>query len=163
VGKCGGRLPKLRRLIKRALLCLAVLTVFIPPVQASAAPDWKCPQWHALFRKHKLPIAWADRICWRESRGIAQAIGWNYRKGMDHTNCVLSPAPTYKNCSAVRSYDVGIMQINSGHRSLTARVCKRPRRQLIRSLTDPSCNLKVASVLWDNGKGAAHWRATSGK
>jgi hypothetical protein len=162
VGKCGGRLPKLRRLIKRALLCFAVLTVFIPSAPASAAREWKCPQWHPLLRQYRLPVEVFDRIMWRESRCTPQAIGWNYRKGTDHNDCVLSPAPTYKNCSAVRSYDVGLLQINSGHRTLTAQVCKRPRRQLLRSLTDPSCNLKVARVLWDNGKGAGHWRATSG-
>ena len=148
--------------MKRVTLCIALLALFIP-TQAQAAKEWKCPQWHALLRKHGLPVEVFDHIMWRESRCEPKAVGWNYRAGMDHTNCVLSPAPVYKNCSAVRSYDVGLVQINSGHRTLTARVCKRPARQLIRSLTDPSCNLKVASVLWDNGKGASHWRATSGK
>ena len=149
--------------MKRALLCFAVLTLFIPSVQASAAPQWKCPQWHDLMRKHGLPIRVFDHIMWRESRCIPTAIGWNYFAGKDHTDCVLSPAPVYKNCKAVKSYDVGLLQANSTWRSLTARVCKRPARQLIRSLTDPSCNLKVASVLWDNGKGLSNWRATSGK
>ena len=149
--------------MKRVLLCFALLTVFIPSVQVSAAPEWKCPQWHDLLRKHRLPVAVFDHIMWRESRCIPKAVGWNYHKGTDHTDCVLSPASTYKNCPAVRSYDVGLLQINSGHRSLTARVCKRPANHLIRSLTDPSCNLKVARVLWDNGKGVSHWRATSGK
>ena len=149
--------------MKRYVLCFALLTVFINPVQASAAPQWKCPQWHDLMRKHGLPIRVFDHIMWRESRCIPTAIGWNYRKGRDHTNCVLSPARSYKNCKAVRSYDVGLVQINSGHRSLTARVCKRPANQLIRSLTDPSCNLKVASVLWDDGKGASNWGTRSSR
>jgi hypothetical protein len=163
VGKCGGHLQKLRRLIKRALLCFAVLTVSIPSAPASAAREWKCPQWHTMLRSHGLPVEVFDRIMWRESRCIPTAVGWNYRQGKDHTDCVLSPAPTYKNCKAVRSYDIGLLQINSSWRSLTARVCKRPARQVLRSLTDPSCNLKVASAIWDDGKGLRNWRATSGK
>jgi hypothetical protein len=29
-------------------------------------------------------------------------------------------------------------------------------------LQKPDCNLKVAAVLYDNGRGVSHWRATSG-
>jgi hypothetical protein len=116
-----------------------------------------------VLRKHGLPVEVFDHIMWRESRCIPTAIGWNYRKGTDHTNCVLSVASVYKNCRAVRSYDIGLLQINSSWRTLTAQVCKRPANQLIRSLTDPSCNLKVASVLWDNGKGASNWGTRSSR
>jgi hypothetical protein len=34
---------------------------------------------------------------------------------------------------------------------------------VIRSLTDPSCNLKVASAIWDDGKGASNWGARSSR
>ena len=61
------------------------------------------------------------------------------------------------------STDAGLLQINSSWRTLTARTCKRPWRSVIRSLTDPSCNLKVARVLWADGKGASNWRVSSGK
>jgi hypothetical protein len=145
-----------QRRLKRVSLCLALLTLFIP-TQAQAATQWKCPQWHTLFRKHGLPVEVFDYIVWRESKCEPKAVGWNYHKGYDHTDCVLSPAATYKNCRAVRSYDVGLVQINSSWRTLTAQVCKRPAHQLIRSLTDPSCNLKVASVIWDKGRGASNW------
>ena len=149
--------------MKRVSLCLALLTLFIPSVQVSAAPVYKCPQWHTMLRKHQLPVAVFDKIMWLESRCIPKAVGWNYHKGTDHTDCVLSPAPVYKNCKAVRSYDVGLLQINSSWRTLTAQVCKRPARQVLRSLTDPSCNLKVAAVLWDNGKGASNWGTRSSR
>jgi hypothetical protein len=151
-----------QRRLKRVTLCLALLTLFIP-TQAQAAREWKCPQWHTMLRKHGLPVEVFDHIMWRESKCEPKAVGWNYRRGTDHTDCVLSPASVYKNCRAVRSYDVGLVQINSGWRTLTARVCKRPARQLIRSLTDPSCNLKVASVLWDGGKGASNWGTRSSR
>ena len=151
-----------KRRLKRVLLCLALLTIFIP-TPAQAAREWKCPQWHTLLRKHGLPVEVFDHIMWRESKCEPKAVGWNYRRNYDHTNCVLSAPSVYKNCRAVASYDIGLLMVNSSWRTLTARVCKRPKRQLIRSLTDPSCNLKVASVIWDDGKGASNWGARSSR
>lgn len=95
-----------------------------------------------MFRKHGLPVAKFDHICWRESRGNAKAVSRPNRDG---------------------SVDIGLVQINSSWRTLTARTCRRPYRQVIKSLTDPSCNLKVARVLWAGGKGASNWRVTSGQ
>jgi soluble lytic murein transglycosylase-like protein len=142
VGKCGGHLPKLRRLIKRVSLCFALLALSIPSAPASAAREWKCPQWHTMLRKHRLPVEVFDRIMWRESRCNPRAVSKPNGDG---------------------SIDSGLLQINSSWRTLTARTCKRPARQVSKSLTDPSCNLKVAAVLWADGKGASNWRVTSGQ
>jgi hypothetical protein len=95
-----------------------------------------------MFRKHGLPIRAFDHICWRESRGNSSAVSRPNGDG---------------------SVDIGLLQINSTWRTLTARTCKRPYRQVIKSLTDPSCNLKVARILWADGKGASNWRVTSGQ
>ena len=95
-----------------------------------------------MFRKHGLPVEIFDYIVWRESRCSAKAISKPNRDG---------------------SRDYGLSQINGSWRSLTARTCKRPANEIAKSLTDPSCNLKVASVLWDDGKGASNWRVTSGQ
>lgn len=128
----------------------------------SVSTEKSCPKYEALLKQHGLPVKDFSYIMWRESRCIPQAIGWNYKRGKSHRDCRLSPAVTYRHCSAVRSYDSGLLQINSGWKTVTAQVCKRPYGQLIKSLTDPECNLKVAKYLYDNG-GLGHWKATSGK
>ena len=127
----------------------------------SLSTDKSCPQYESLLKKYGLPVKEFSYIMWRESRCIPKAIGWNYKRGKSHRDCRLASAETYRYCSAVRSYDTGLLQINSGWKSVTAKVCKRPYRQLIKSLTVPSCNLMVAKYLYDNG-GIGHWKATSG-
>lgn len=129
--------------------------------QAEQPVPGSCPQYEPLLKKYKLPVKQMSFIMWRESKCESKAIGWNYRKGYDHNDCVLSPAASYKNCQAVRSYDIGLLQVNSGHKTITAQVCNRPYRQLIKSLSNPECNIKVAKYLYDNG-GMAHWRGSSG-
>jgi soluble lytic murein transglycosylase-like protein len=95
-----------------------------------------------MLRKHQLPVAVFDRIMWRESRCIPTAISRVNGDG---------------------SRDAGLLQINNTWRTLTARTCKRPYSQVLKSLTDPSCNLKVAHILWADGKGASNWRVSSGQ
>jgi hypothetical protein len=122
----------------------------------------RCPKWEKLLKKYKLPVKEFSYIMWRESRCQKMAIGWNYKKGFGPSNCRLDVAKVYKNCPAVRSYDIGLLQINSSWKTVTAKVCKKPIRQIIKSLTDPECNLKVARHLYKNG-GMHHWKATSGR
>jgi hypothetical protein len=140
---------------------LIVLFVFAVPAPAQAQAK-NCPEWEPLLRKYGLPVKEMSFILWRESRCQPKAIGWNYHKGKSHRDCTLAPAHIYKNCKAVKSYDIGVSQVNSGWKTVVAQVCKRPRRQLIRSLQDPVCNVKVAGYLYRNG-GLGHWRGTSGK
>jgi len=58
----------------------------------------------------------------------------------------------------VRSYDVGLLQINSQHREIVKRVCHSSD---VLILQKPECNLAVAAVLWADGEGGSHWRVTS--
>lgn len=150
-------------MLKRILISTTVLiTLSNPSVSHAETPNPKsCPKYEALLRKHGLPVKEFTYLMWRESRCQPQAIGWNYKPGKGPQDCVLSPAATYRHCKAVSSYDIGLLQNNSGWRTVTARICNRPYRQLIKSLTDPSCNLKVAKYLYDNG-GLAHWKGSSG-
>jgi hypothetical protein len=121
----------------------------------------RCPQWEAQLKAHGLvPVKKFSYLMWRESRCQKKAIGWNYHKGMSHKNCTLAPAKIYKKCSAVRSYDSGLLQINSSWKTLTARVCKSKWGDM-RPLLKAECNLKVAKALLDDG-GFEHWKATSG-
>jgi hypothetical protein len=126
-----------------------------PSVQAS------CPKYEPLLKKYKLPVKKMSFVLWRESKCEPKAIGWNYHKGKSHRDCKLAPAHIYKKCKAVKSYDIGLSQVNSTWNRVVAKVCKRPRQELIKSLTDPECNIKVAKYLYDNG-GMAHWQGSSG-
>jgi len=128
----------------------------------SVSVDKSCPKYEPLLKQYGLPVKDFSYIMWRESRCEPKAVGWNYKRGMSHRDCRLSPAVTYRHCSAVRSYDSGLLQVNSTWKTVTAQVCNRPARQIIRSLTDPVCNIKVAKYLYDNG-GMHHWKGTSGK
>jgi hypothetical protein len=121
----------------------------------------RCPQWEAQLKAHGLvPVKRFSYLMWRESRCQKKVIGWNYHKGMSHKDCKLAPAKIYKKCPAVRSYDSGLLQINSSWKTLTARVCKSKWGDL-KPLLTAECNLKVAKALLDDG-GFEHWKATSG-
>ena len=141
-------------------MAIALITATFTASPASAAAN-SCPKYEPLLRKHfpakVVPVLSA--VMYRESRCTPKAIGWNYRPGTGASNCKLSPAATYRKCKAVKSYDIGLMQINSTWLSVTRAVCKK--QDIIRALQDPSCNVRVARYLYDNG-GLGHWRATSG-
>lgn len=120
----------------------------------------RCPKYEALLRKHHLPVAEFSRIMYRESRCSPKAIGWNYRTGKDAGDCKLAPAALYRRCKAVKSFDSGLLQINSSWVTATATACGTKYGDLS-VLLIPECNLKVARALYDNGKGMSNWRATS--
>lgn len=120
-------------------MCIALLSTALSTAPAHAAQD-NCPQWEPLFRKHGLPVKAFSRIAYRESR--------------------CNP----KSVSAVRTAtgrpDVGLLQIQGSWSTVTMRICKVTRKQVIRALTDPTCNVRVARYLYDNG-GMGHWRGSS--
>jgi Transglycosylase-like domain len=121
----------------------------------------KCPKWEAMLKEYNLPVKEFSYVMWRESRCQARVIGWNYRKGMSHRDCKLAPAKVYRKCPAVRSYDSGLLQINSSWVTVTAQVCKSKWGDMS-VLLKPKCNLAVARHLYKNG-GMEHWKATSGR
>lgn len=123
-------------------MCIALLTTALSTAPADAATG-RCPQWEPLFRKWGLPVKEFSRIAWRESR--------------------CNP----KSVSKVRSTgypDVGLLQIQGSWATLTGEICGVPRKRqrIVLALTDPVCNVKVATYLYDNG-GLGHWRVGSGK
>lgn len=131
------------------------------PAFASAKKEWKCPKWHSLLRKHNLPVETFDPIMYRESRCQEKVIGWNYRAGTSYMNCKRAPAETYKKCYAVKSYDSGLLQINSTWVTVTSQVCRSKWGDMT-VLLNADCNLKVASYLFHKGGGIRNWRGTSG-
>ena len=127
----------MRKTIPIFIMTLALLT----PARASAAGG-TCPQWESLFRQYGLPVKMFSRIAWRESR------------------C------NEKSVSAIRKStgrpDVGILQVQGSWVTVTSTICQVPRTRVVKALTNPICNVKVARYLYDNG-GYGHWRVTSGK
>lgn len=150
--------PILRIIIIGILLNLILMAWSNSDADAAPIKGLPCPEWHDALRNAGLPVRVFAPIMYRESRCIPSAVGWNYKQGKSHKNCKLSPAHIYRRCSAVRSYDLGLLQVNSTWKSLTRRVCKSSD---VLILLKPKCNLKVAAVLWNNGEGSSHWRATS--
>ena len=157
-------LPKKTRLILLiALVLYALAFVWFAPTKADAtAVVGRCPKYEPLLRKYELPVATFSSIMYRESRCVPKAIGWNYHTGMSPRDCKLSPAVTYRRCKAVKSYDSGLLQINSSWVTVTAQVCRAKRGDLT-VLLIPDCNVRVAKYLYEQGGGINNWRATSGK
>jgi hypothetical protein len=146
-----------------ATLILSLLApAGIAEAQHKPAKPLPCPQWHKALKEHGLPVKIFAPIMMRESKCVKNAVGWNYHKGKTHKDCKLSHARTYRKCKAVKSYDVGLLQINSQHKTLTAKVCKSKLGEML-VLQNPDCNLKVAAVLYNKGKGLSNWRGTSGR
>lgn len=148
--------------MKLILTITLLLGLAVPAAPANAAPAGRCPEYEPLLRKYELPVPLFSRIMWRESRCEPRAIGWNYRPGKSHRDCKLAPAAIYRKCRAVKSYDSGLLQINSSWVTVTAQVCGTPYGKLS-ALLDPECNLRVGAYLYAGGEGIANWRASSGK
>ena len=152
-----------KRILIVALVLYALAFLFSASnAKAQASPVGRCPKYEPLLRKYELPVETFSAIMYRESRCQPKAIGWNYHTGMSHRDCRLSPAATYRRCKAVKSFDSGLLQINSSWVTVTAQVCKSKRGDLA-VLLIPDCNLKVARYLYKDGGGINNWRATSGK
>ena len=140
LGTHGGRLQKLRELIKK-LMALTLILALSTPAHASAAAN-SCPKWEPLLARHfpakVVPVM--SRIAYRESRCTERAL-----------------SPVRKSTGRP---DVGLLQIQGSWATVTRAVCKK--QDVIKALLNAECNVKVAGYLYNNG-GLGHWRATSGK
>lgn len=145
---------------KIVIVALVIYSTFFISAALAAEPINQCKQYEPMLKKFGLPIKPFSQIMYRESRCTPRAIGWNYRAGMSYADCKLAEAAIYKRCKAVKSFDSGLLQINSSWVTVTAQTCKSKRGDLT-VLLIPECNLKVAAVLYNNGKGLGNWRANS--
>jgi hypothetical protein len=146
---------KLRTLAVVAALTMPVSAV-VSPVEAHKTVP--CHKWHSALKKAGLPVTEFSYIMYRESKCVAKAVGWNYRGDLDHTACPSGAFHRHRQCHAVRSWDMGLLQINSQFDTLTRQVCGASTRSRI--LLQPSCNLRVAKYLYDR-HGLAPWRGSS--
>jgi uncharacterized protein YjhX (UPF0386 family) len=147
--------------MKRLALALALTVApiaVVSPVEASK--PWLCPKYTEQIKQTFKRKDWRtmDAIMWRESKCVTRAVGWNYRKPQTHKNCTLAPFEQYRRCKAVKSWDVGLFQINSSWNTITTRLCGKNTRSTI--LMQPDCNFRVAKWLYQNG-GLAHWQGNS--
>lgn len=121
------------------VIVVAITTTLPMPVVPEKTKDRipqdnteRCPDWEPQFIKHGLPPKLFSYIAWRESRCNPKAHNTTLNKD--------------------GSQDLGLLQINSTWKTVTKNICGAS----IDELFDPTCNLKVAKYLYDNG-GPGHW------
>ena len=150
--------------MKRLALVLALTmgpVAVVSPVEASK--PWLCPKYTTQIKQTFKRKDWRtmDRIMHRESKCINRAVGWNHYAGMSHRDCKDNGFfHARKKCKAVKSWDVGLFQINSTWYTITKRLCGKNTRTTV--LMKSSCNFRVAKYLYKNG-GLAHWQSQSVK
>ncbi len=111
----------------------------------------RCPMWEETFRAAGLePVEVFSYIAWRESgcSPKAQNATWDANGNM-----------TY-HLNKDKSYDTGLLQINSSWYSVTKLVCGKDSVDgRMAGLKDPACNIAVAKYIMDNSKGKlGNWR-----
>lgn len=141
-------------------LLVATFTVTAGNAQQAQAATGTCKQYHDALRRAGLPVVPFSAIMWRESRCVPGAIGWNYQPGTGPHSCKRAVATIYKRCRAVKTYDSGLLQINSSWVTVTAKVCRSTYGDMT-VLLQPKCNLAVAAHLYKTS-GIGNWRASSG-
>jgi hypothetical protein len=111
----------------------------------------RCPMWEPLFEEIGLePVEVFSYVAWRESRcnPKSQNATWDKNGNM-----------TY-HLNKDKSYDTGLLQINSSWRSKVAMVCgEKAIDNRMDGLKDVSCNVKFAKWIMDNSQGKlGNWR-----
>jgi hypothetical protein len=112
-----------------------VLPVEVVPEGVPADRTKRCPQWEAEFAAFGLPVQTFSYIAYRESR--------------------CNPLAHNKTLNRNGTQDRGLVQINSGWITVTAKECASQRGDLS-VLFNVRCNLAVARYLYRNG-GLRHW------
>lgn len=110
----------------------------------------RCPKLEPIFEAYGLhPVQTWSYIAWRESgcNAKAQNAKWDANGNMTYA--------LNKN----RSYDTGLLQINSSWRSVTAKVCgEQAVDNRMQGLKKLDCNLRVARYIMDNSQGGlSNW------
>jgi hypothetical protein len=111
----------------------------------------RCPMWEPLFQEVGLfPVEVFSYIAWRESgcNPKAQNATWDAKGNMTYA------------LNKDKSYDTGLLQINSSWRSRVADVCGEAAiENRMSGLKDVNCNVKFAKWIMDNSAGKlGNWR-----
>lgn len=110
-------------------------------VRAVQEEGKRCRQWEPLFREFDLPVIFFTYIAYRESRCNSAAINAKWKNGK-----------IVWTLNSNGTFDSGLLQINSGWRTVTKDVCGGGLELLLK----PKCNVAVAKYLYENG-GLRHW------
>jgi len=121
-------------------------TIAVIPAKVPLDKSKRCPQYEALFAKYNLPVQIFSYIAWRESRCNPNGINakWDANGNM-----------TY-NLNSDKSWDSGLLQVNSSWISSVREVCAvntGDKRRDLETLFDAECNVKFAKFIMDNTKG----------
>lgn len=128
----------------------------VPTPSASAVYDipsdqsQRCPQLEPLFQQAGLePVEVFSYIAYRESHCNPKAQNATWKNGV----------MTY-HLNKDKSYDTGLLQINSSWKSVTEKVCgESSSDNHMDGLKDPMCNIAVAKYIMDNSQGKlGNWR-----
>lgn len=150
-----GSITRREHVEKLQALNLPISNVPTPPISSiydiPGDQDKRCPMWEPLFREVGLePVEVFSYIAWRESgcNPQAQNAKWDANGNM-----------TY-HLNKDKSYDTGLLQINSSWYSVTKLVCGDDSvNGRMAGLKDPVCNIRVAKYIMDNSKSKlGNWR-----
>ena len=122
----------------------------IPVYDIPADQSKRCPMWEPLFEQVGLqPVEVFSYIAWRESGCRPEAQNATWKNGV----------MTY-HLNKDKSYDTGLLQINSSWQSVTRKVCgEQADDNHMQGLKDPMCNVMVAKYIMDNSQGKlGNWR-----
>ena len=150
-----GSITRRRHIEKLQSLNLPVSNVPEPPMSAvyniPEDQSKRCPMWEPLFKEVGLqPVEVFSYIAWRESgcNPAAQNARWDANGNMTYA------------LNKDKSYDTGLLQINSSWKSRVADVCgKDAVENRMSGLKDVRCNVIFAKWIMDNSQGKlGNWR-----
>lgn len=107
----------------------------------------RCPQYEEEFaRRGLVPVEVFSYIAWRESKCNPKATNARWKNGK-----------IVWTLNKDKSYDSGLLQINSSWTTVTSQVCNSEWGDM-KVLLNLNCNLRVAKFLLDNSdNGLGHW------
>ena len=113
-------------------------------------PEKRCPRLEPVFEAYGLyPVQTWSYIAWRESgcRPKAQNATWDANGNMTYA------------LNSNKSYDTGLLQINSSWKSVTAKVCgENAVENRMQGLKNMDCNQRVARYIMEHSSGGlSNW------
>ena len=126
------------------------IPVVVPRYNIPSDRTQRCPELEPLFKQAGLePVDVFSYIAFRESHCNPGAQNATWKNGV----------MTY-HLNKDKSYDTGLLQINSSWKSVTEKVCgESASDNHMEGLKDPACNIAVAKYIMDNSQGKlGNWR-----